>query len=93
MVALEARDTGPTLRDWLAHRLAKSARRKAARVRVSAAGGGLWLYALSKLVLHLAGFSLLTFAGFSFNMPAGLITAGVSCFVLSWLFRPPVPSQ
>lgn len=38
-----------------------------------------------RLVLHLAGFSALTWAGFSWNMTAGLIVGGLSCFVLSWL--------
>ena len=43
------------------------------------------MQAIVRLVLHLAGFSALTWAGFSWNMTAGLIVAGLSCFVLSWL--------
>lgn len=44
-----------------------------------------WMQATVRLVLHLAGFSCFTIAGFSVSLPAGLIIAGVSCFCLSYL--------
>lgn len=78
----------PTMRDILAaklHSFLISKRTKA----VSNANGTTRvttvLNAIIRVVLHLAGFSLLTMAGFTFSMLAGLITAGLSCFVLSTL--------
>lgn len=44
------------------------------------------LQTLTRLVLHIAGFSCLTYAGFQWNIIAGMITAGISCFIFSWLF-------
>lgn len=44
-----------------------------------------WIGATIRLMMHLAGFGCLTFAGFTVNMTAGLIVAGFSFFVLSWL--------
>lgn len=38
-----------------------------------------------RLVLHLAGLGFLTFAGFTASITVGLIVAGISCFILSWL--------
>lgn len=38
-----------------------------------------------KATMTLAGFGCLTYAGFCWNMRAGLIIAGISFFVLSWL--------
>jgi Na+-transporting NADH:ubiquinone oxidoreductase subunit NqrC len=43
------------------------------------------LSSVIRVVLHLAGFGLLTMAGFQWNIIAGLIVAGVSCFALSTL--------
>lgn len=39
-----------------------------------------------RLLLHIAGFSCLTYAGFQWNITAGMIVAGLSCFIFSWLF-------
>jgi fatty-acid desaturase len=47
------------------------------------------LQTIVRLVLHLAGFSALTFAGYTWNMTAGLIVGGLSCFVLAWLLNSP----
>jgi hypothetical protein len=38
-----------------------------------------------RIVLHLAGFSLLTIAAWHWNIIAGLAVAGISCFVMSAL--------
>jgi len=43
------------------------------------------LHGIVRVMLHLAGFGLLTLAGFQWNIIAGLIVAGVSCFALSTL--------
>lgn len=44
-----------------------------------------WIQTLVRLVLHIAGFSCFTIAGFSVSLPAGMIVAGVSCLILSYL--------
>jgi len=41
--------------------------------------------AFIRVILHLAGFAALTSAGFYWNMIAGLVVGGLSCFVLSTL--------
>lgn len=44
-----------------------------------------WFQTTVRLIMHIAGFSCLTFAGFTWNIMAGLITAGVCCFAFSFL--------
>jgi hypothetical protein len=70
----------------LANRVSKSRRKEASqpmnRTRT-------WVQSIVKLMAHLAGFSLLTWAGFTWNMTAGLIVAGISCFVFAWLMNDP----
>lgn len=59
---------------------AKSAALGASRVRA-------WLAMLGRLTLTLAGFGFLTWGMFTWHITAGLITAGMSCFVLAWLTK------
>lgn len=49
---------------------------------------GVWVQFFTRLVLTLAGFGFLTWGMFTWHIIAGLITAGLSCFVLSWLAAP-----
>lgn len=42
-----------------------------------------------KHLCELMGLAWLTFAGFSVNIVAGSMIAGISCFVLSWRFDMP----
>jgi hypothetical protein len=51
-----------------------------------------WIQNSVRLVLQVAGFSLLTIAGFTWHIVAGYVIAGLSCFVFSWLAAPE-PSQ
>lgn len=44
-----------------------------------------WVQTTMRLTLHIAGFALLTYAAFSWNITAGYALAGLSCFALSWL--------
>ena len=44
-----------------------------------------WFQTVTRLVMHLAGFSCLTYAGFIWNPVAGFVVAGLSCFLMSWL--------
>lgn len=72
----------PSVGQFLLMKLAARRARKAERFsyRVPA-----FIQASIRLMLHLAGFGCLTYAGFTWNITAGLIIAGVSFFVLSWL--------
>jgi hypothetical protein len=70
----------------MAFRIGAFLSNRAARERTNTSNRArVWLLSFTKLVMHLAGFGCLTLAGFSWNMTAGLITAGMSFFVLSWL--------
>lgn len=87
-------DGSPTLREYALMRLstfaksrAKGVRENRERMQASA------FLATLRVVLHLAGFALLTVAGFQWNMIAGLLVAGASCFVLSTLFTATVPER
>lgn len=44
-----------------------------------------WFQTTIRLMMQLCGFGCLTFAGFTVSITAGLIVAGIACFVLSWL--------
>lgn len=72
---------------WLANRLrAKTQAEKASKRQARARNNtGPWYIATIKLMLNLAGFGLLTYAGFEWSTIAGLVIAGISCFVVSWL--------
>ncbi len=72
----------PNLRDYAVLRVASMARKRAeSRERVNPNA----LQTIVRVVLHLAGFALLTVAGFTFSMIAGYIVAGISCFLFSTL--------
>lgn len=78
-----AMDIPPTFRGVLALKVANLAikrGRKKATTRITAV-----LNATVRVVLHLAGFGLLTMAGFQLNIIAGYAVAGLSCFVMSTL--------
>jgi hypothetical protein len=45
----------------------------------------MWFSSIVRLMAQLAGFSLLTIAGFEWHIIAGYVIAGLSCFVFSWL--------
>jgi hypothetical protein len=85
MVTMES----PTLGSFLAMRIALLARKRTDRRNLPRT----WIQTTVRLVLHLAGFSLLTMAGFQWNMLAGLIVAGISCFVLSTLLTTANPTE
>lgn len=74
------------MREYLAIRLSRYAHyKRRERELTSRTNGTVVLYATVRVMLHLAGFALLTLAAFQVNMLAGLAVAGVSCFVLSTL--------
>lgn len=57
------------------------AKKRVKRTTVSASAAQL----IFRFVMHIAGFGCLTVAGFALHFAAGMITAGFSCFALSWL--------
>lgn len=78
----------PSFSTFVAMKLANrvtAARRKEASHAMNRART--WVQSLVRLMAHLAGFSLLTWAGFTWNMTAGLIVAGASCFIFAWLLN------
>lgn len=76
-------EQAPTLSRYLALRLAtRSATRSKRRALPRT-----WVQAIVRLMMTLAGFACLTYAGFTFNMTLGWVIAGVSCFAFTWLQR------
>jgi hypothetical protein len=86
---------GEYLTMWLAKMATRSSRRTRARVASSAPSLGVraFLVTALKVLLQLAGFGSLTYAGFTVSMLAGLIIGGLSFFVLSWLIGTPTPAE
>lgn len=72
----------PSVGQFAALRIAQfvANRRKAKEAHASA-----WFQTVTRLVLHLAGFGCLTYAGFIWHPVAGFVVAGLSCFLLSWV--------
>lgn len=73
----------PTIGQFITLRVAKffasrSKENQAARAHT-------WFQSVIRLVMHLAGFGCLTYAGFIWHPAAGFVVAGLSCFMLSWL--------
>lgn len=77
--------TAPTFLDWVR---ARAATRKAARAQGSVRTN--W-QVIVRLMMHVAGFALLTIAAWTIIMPAGLVVAALSMFVLAWLALPDSP--
>lgn len=72
----------PTVWQAITFSLAK----KAERARTNkATRAHTWVQTLVTLTMQLAGFTCLTFAGFTWNITAGLVVAAFSCFALAWL--------
>jgi len=72
----------PSIREYFGFKLA-SAVAKRKKVKQSTVPA---LYeSIVRLMLHLAGFGCLTYAGFQWTIMAGFIVAGISCFLLSTL--------
>lgn len=74
----------PTLRQFILMKVARASARNKTK-RASLARGQLFMQSAIRWLLQLTGFGCLTIAGFSWTLMAGLITAAVSCFVISWL--------
>ncbi len=74
-------EQNPSVARFLLWKLTSAYERNASRRGVSSNAASMVI----RYVLQIAGFALLTMAGFTFSMIAGLIVAGISCFVLSTL--------
>jgi len=72
----------PTVGQFVTLKIAKFF---ASREKTKEANAPAWFQTVTRLVMHLAGFSCLTYAGFIWHPAAGFVAAGISCFLLSWL--------
>lgn len=63
--------------------LARIAARK--RNRAMAVNARTILQSIVRIVWHVAGFSSLTYAAFLWDMRAGFVVLGISCFIMSTL--------
>lgn len=81
----------PTVTSFLVMKLNSLARKRAEKATRPIT----WVQSFIRLVWHIAGFSSLTTAGFMWDMIAGFIVLGLSCFVMSQLTtsNPPQQSQ
>lgn len=78
----------PSIAQFLVFRLGKAiTKRQEAKSNV-ATRANTWVQSTMRLILHIAGLSSLTYAGFEWHSIAGFVTAGLSFFVLSWLTTP-----
>ena len=75
-------DTVPSFSEYAVMKLVSIARK---RKQTHTANSSANATTIVRLVLHIAGFALLTIAAFQFNMIAGYAVAGLSCFLLSTL--------
>lgn len=87
-------DADPSFGQFLTYKLGKlaTARRdsKQRNARAASMTGQAAASAFSSflmVVLHLAGFGCLTYAGFTISITVGWVLAGISCFVLATLAR------
>lgn len=80
-------DMPVTLTSVLAMKLARLATKQRTKAASNSNGSriAVALNLIVRVILHLAGFGLLTIAGFEFNIITGLIVAALSCFVMSTL--------
>lgn len=74
-------DGQPTIREYILLRLA-SKRAKKDRTIPNIP----WMLHTVRVLLHIGGFTLLTIAGWKFSIILGISIAGLSCFVMSYLF-------
>jgi len=75
-------EKNPSTTQFLLWKLGKVISKKQATARTRARTH---FQSIIRLMLHLSGFGLLTIAGFTWNIMAGYVIAGLSCFLLAWL--------
>lgn len=83
-------DGTPSLLDFISFRLTKAVK---ARKDKAATHARTWMQTIVRLTLHVAGFICLTYAAFTFSIAAGMIVAGISCFILSPLLTSTTSTQ
>lgn len=82
----------PSFTTFLGMKLANTIAKRKRATEVSTRAVGI-AQSIVRVLLTVAGFSCLTYAGFTWNMTAGLIVAGISAFVLAWLMNTGAPSE
>lgn len=75
----------PSFTSFMAYKLQSYLANKATKRAIASSSSSAGLVGTVRLMLHIAGFALLTIAGFQFNIIAGLVVAALSCFVFSAL--------
>jgi len=86
-------ESNPSFSQFFAWKLGKAISKRNERSKL-ATNALSWMQATIRIVLQLSGFGFLTYAGFQWSTIAGLVIAGMSCFVLSWLLTTTAsPSQ
>lgn len=85
----------PSLSQFLVHKLGRAIteRKEAKATKAKAIRTLTWFQSTIRLVLHLAGFASLTYAGFVWDIIAGLVVGGICCFILSSLITPTTPTS
>lgn len=78
-------NSDPSFMSFLVWKLQKAMASRATQASIGRSRSSVGLVTIVRLLLHVAGFSLLTLAAFEWNMIAGLTVAGLSCFVFSTL--------
>jgi len=81
MTTVDIQTTG--LFNYLRMRSQVKARMRNTRLRAST-----WMERTVRFVLHTAGFCCLTIGAFSLHFAAGMVIAGLSCFMMSMLNLP-----
>lgn len=65
--------------------MALAEKRARAKQTQATAGARSIVLLIARATLQLAGFTMLTIAGYHISFVAGSITAAISCFLVSWL--------
>jgi hypothetical protein len=88
-------DTVPSFKEFALLRVSMLAQKRARKVQEGRASYRVnaVLSSVVRVMLHLAGFSLLTIAAWQWNIIAGLTVAGISCFVISTLMTSDTPDS
>jgi hypothetical protein len=80
-ITSELSQANPSFRQFVAYKLGKAIDRSATKERRVRT----FVEASIRILLHIVGFSSLTFAGFYWHVIAGLVMIAISCFVMAEL--------
>jgi hypothetical protein len=78
-------ETNPSMTQFLAFKLGKFLSQRSEAKAREATHVRAWFITTIRFVFQVGALGCLTWAGFTITMTAGLVVAGLSLFVLSWL--------